>query len=226
VAAEKLVHLGTDVDDSLVHSGLRTIEMINAQFGTALTFNNWYEKLHDEEAWGVGLREAWDRVNDVLHSREFIESVFMVQGAEGVLRMLEERGQTPSGTVTGRPGTDNNRKMALELLDSRFPGLFADERLFFTDHLGQLGKKGSKVDVAIAEGFTHFAEDHTDHANPLGAAGLRVFLIGSHHYNQGELHPNVLRVPDWDVIGEELERDMGRLASMDPADRLRIGELR
>lgn len=226
MAAEQLIHLGTDVDDSLVHSGPRTMEMINARYGTNLTIKNWYEKPHDLEAWGVELRDAWNRVNDVLHSREFIESVLMVEGAERVLRMLADRKQVPSAAVTGRPGTESNRKMALELLDTRFPGIFADERLFFTDHLGQLGVKGSKVDVALAEGFTHFVEDHTDHANPLGAAGLKVFLLGDHHYNQGELHPNVIRVPDYDVIGEELEKDMERLASVDPGDRLRIGELR
>ena len=217
--SERLIHLGTDVDDCLIDSAELVATTINKQYGTNLSSKNWYQP-HDPEAWGVDdQRVAWGRVNDVLHSREFIETVQVVEGAERVLRAVKLGGHSLSA-ATGRPDTSGNREMTFELLEFCYPGLFTPERLHFTDHFGQSGKKGSKVDVAKVQQFTHFVDDNLDHANPLAEAGYTTYLLGDYPWNQGEAHPNVMRVPDWDVIGEHFFNDVERYVSMSQYDQL------
>ena len=217
--SEQLIHLGTDVDDCLIDSAGLVAATINKQYGTNLSNKNWYQA-HDPEVWGVeDQRVAWGRVNDVLHSREFIENAQVLEGAGHVLKAVKLGGHALSA-ATGRPDTLGNRKMTFELLQFHYPKLFTSDRLYFTDHFGQSGKKGSKVDVAIAQQFTHFVDDNLDHANPLAEAGYVTYLLGDYPWNQGEAHPRVIRVPDWDVIGGHLFSDLERRTSMDPADRV------
>ena len=217
--AEQLVYFGSDIDDSIVHSGEHTLDAINAEFGTALTLLNWYEEPFDKVAWGMEQKVSWGLVNEILHSQVFIDAVQIVKGAREFARFMTEQEQR-LGTSTGRPETPSNIAFTHALLEQRFDGLFPSNT-FFSDHFGQVnGIPGSKVPIAINEGFTHIADDHKKHVNGLAEIPVKPYLL-DRPWNQGEVHPRVIRVPDFDAIAEDVARDIEILGSLEPVDRVR-----
>ncbi len=197
------LRFGSDVDDVLLRTADCTIELYNAQYGTALTLDNWYD-FDPMTPWGAeALSEASGRVIGIMGSDGFVESVEPLEGAIETLRELDAAGILDVA-ITGRPEAVRTHTEAA--VRKHYGNQFAGDRLYFTDHFNHMDghKKITKVDVALEHKLTHYAEDQLEHAIPLAEAGLTVFLLddnGRYRWNRNsDLPPNIIRVPGWLAI--------------------------
>ncbi|MEO6109407.1 MAG: hypothetical protein ABIP50_00120 [Candidatus Saccharimonadales bacterium] len=212
--------LGSDVDDVLLDTAPLTIQMHNEQYGTRLTLEEWYNAEHTLDLWKTDtLQQAFDQVNVILGSDEFIERVEPVKGVMGV---IEEAGDIDG--VTGRPHW--LKDATFRSLARHIPGQFGRGNIDFTDFGGS--RHVSKVVIAQREGFTNFVEDLPKHANELAVAGFRTVLFGKnpwtrpgvYHGISREIHPDLITAGDHDALREFLVDEKARLASLAPGEKI------
>jgi uncharacterized HAD superfamily protein len=212
---ERKLRIGIDIDDVLLQSAKRSIEMYNESFGTDITLDDWYD-FDDPEVWS----KIWG--NDdmkVLVSRvvatmadEAFNSVEPIDGASEALTHLSSDGHELFA-VTGR--SESIRKQTAFVLDQCFPGIFSNETLFFVDHYAHDGQKASKVDVGLQLGITHFVEDLPAHASGLSRAGIQTILFSpGYRWNKAgvdeDVAGKVIVLDSWPKIVEHLDAESAR----------------
>lgn len=191
---------GFDVDDVLYPSAESVIARYNELHGTQLVLEQWYD-VSDPGVWGTD--DATERthwVNAITHDPEFVEVLRPIEGAQEALEAQRARGDILSA-ITGRPSGDN---VPLDLgpatrymLQRDFPGIFPPDSIHFTSHFAtNPAHRVSKLSLAQKLELNRFSEDLLDHANPIAAAAIQVFLFDK-SWNQDGAHETVIRVTNW-----------------------------
>ena len=204
--------IGIDIDDVLLKSAERSIEMYNEKFGTNVTLDDWYD-FDDPEVWSKiwgsdDMRLLVARVVETMADEAFT-SVQPVDGAPEALTHLQDQGHELFA-ITGR--SESIRKQTKFVLDLCFPGMFTDDRLIFVDYYNHDGQKASKADVATGLELTHFIEDLPDHATQLARAGIKTYLFSpGYKWNEkgvaDDVADNVIVVPGWRWIIKDIDAE-------------------
>ena len=209
----RVLRIGIDIDDVLIHSATKSIELYNRSFGTHLSLDDWYA-FDDPSTYGP----IWGTSDDVtlvkrvvatLVDDEFLD-VEPVEGAQEGLRHLKEQGHQLYA-VTGR--SESIQDHTKLLLDKHFTAIFDDETLFFVDHFGHDGKKSSKADVALQLGLTHFVEDLPDHVNGLAGVGIKTVLLNPGDYKWSksgintDVSSNIIALDSWRQVIRYLDAE-------------------
>jgi|GEM_PF-1188901 len=211
--AQEGLRVSWDIDDVIVPSAEQLVIIYNEWHGTSLQVEHWNSS-RDPEHWGAPtFPEAVQRVNDVLGSERFIETVPGVPGTDKVIARLAQIAELQIA-VTGRP--EDIRPQTVALLEKHHAGVFPDEKVHFTDfyNKGNGGAIRDKLVIAREFGVTHHVEDHFSHALPLATAGIKVPLFGRYPWNQGgddDFPPLLTRVGDMDGLGEYFEDEYAML---------------
>jgi len=205
--SERTLRIGIDIDDVLIKSVDRAVEMYNEAFGTAITRDTWYD-FSDLEVWGDDdLRVLVNRVVGLFSSDAFA-SVQPLEGANDVLNHLKREGHELFA-VTGR--SESIRKQTLFVLDKCYPDLFENDTVFFVDHYSHDGEKASKADVSAELQLTHFVDDQIEHVNSLSRAGIKTVLFSQDYkWNQTGADDNVIRLNDWQSVGVFFDDEAAR----------------
>ena len=176
------LRIGIDIDDVLVQSAARSIELYNLSFGSRLTLDDWYNFSDPDfygPRWGTSdIPEIVKRVVATLKDDDFL-TVETVDGAQAALLYLNEQGHKLFA-ITGR--SEGVRAQTKALLDKNFSNIFTDETLFFVDHFEHDGKKVSKADIGLQLNLTHFVEDLPAHANTMAYVGIKTVLLNAGGY--------------------------------------------
>ena len=209
---ERTFRIGIDIDDVLIQSAKRSIEMYNEKFNTNVTLDDWY-MFDDPDVWSKiwandDMRVLVSRVIATMADEAFA-SVEEVEGAAESLTHLKNEGHELFA-ITGR--TEGIRKQTKFVLDRYFPGIFSDETLLFVDYYNHEGQKASKADVGLELGLTHFIEDLPDHASQLARVGIKTYLFSpGYKWNEKgvdeDVANNVIIVNKWRQIVEDIDAE-------------------
>lgn len=212
---KRILRIGIDIDDVLLQSAKRSIEMYNKSFGTSIALDDWYN-FDDHEVWSKvwgedDMRVLVSRVVATMADEAF-NSVEPIDDASEALAHLNVEGHELFA-ITGR--AESIREQTAFILDKYFPGIFRDETLFFVDHYAHDGQKASKVDVALRLGITHFIEDLPAHANGLARAGIQTILFSpGYKWNEAgadaDVADKVIVLDSWPKIVEHLDAESAR----------------
>ena len=207
---KRTLRIGIDIDDVLLKSAKRSIELYNEAYDTNLTLDDWYD-FKDPEVWSKiwghsDMRELIRRVVATMADDAFA-SVEPLEDAAEVLTHLKNEGHELFA-ITGR--AESIRKQTKFVLDLCFPGIFTDETLTFVDYYAHDGAKASKSDVAHELGIDYFVEDLLDHANDLARSGIQTILFspGYKWNSQGpdaDVIDNVVVLDSWRKIGDFID---------------------
>ena len=210
---KRVLRIGIDIDDVLIQSGARSIELYNRSFGTRLTLDDWYnfsDPAFYGPLWGTpDLPTIVKRVVAILKEDDFL-TVETVNGAQEALLYLNEQ-RHELFAITGR--SEGIRAQTKELLDKNFPNIFNDETLFFVDHFEHDGEKVSKADIGLQLNLTHFIEDLPAHANVMAHAGIKTVLLNAGAYKwsatgiDSTVSTNIIQLDSWKRTTEYLDAE-------------------
>jgi len=204
---EKL-HIGIDIDDVLIKSAERSVDMYNEAYGTSLALDDWYD-FSDLSVWGDdNFPILVKRVVDIMADDAF-SSVESVEGAFAVLERLKSDGHDLIA-VTGR--SESIRKQTKAVLDALYPSIFEDDTLHFADYYNHDGHQASKADIGLELGLTHFIDDLPAHASATARVGIKTVLFSpGYSWNQEgvdeDVRGSVLVLDTWHSIGEFLDAE-------------------
>ncbi len=195
------LRIGIDVDDVLVRSGEKIVELYNSLYGTSLTIENWYS-YDDMTPWGhEDFRVAYERVTQIMLSDRFL-SAEAVDGAKEALELFKQRDDFIVA-ITGRPSIMHD--MTVRQLEKLFPGFFTDDTVYHTDHYVE-DKRRAKRDIALNLGLTHFVDDQIEHLKMMAGDQIDVMLFcADYHWTKDAFYEGVRRVRGWQEIVDGLE---------------------
>jgi hypothetical protein len=202
MAAERPLRFGFDIDDVIFPTARHVIDIYNDLYGTKLAHDQWY-KVDDYPLWGAAsLAQRGDRVNEICNDPSIVELIKPFEGAEQVLRAMARRGDFLAA-ITGRPSGENApldlREITLQQLERYFPGIYPPEQLYMTNHYAEdPAHRIPKLRIIEGLDLDGYFEDHLDHANQTGQAGVPTYLYGDgYSWNQDGAHESLVRVANW-----------------------------
>lgn len=199
--------VGFDIDDVLLPSSDHVTRLHNEIYGTSLTRDNWYVNL-PAETWGATTEhEVIDHVNEILASESYLTGIEPIEGARRVLEDLDAAGDTYFA-VTSRPQT--LAVMTHRALEVCYPGMFPEGNVSFINHSTASDSVNTltKVEIARANGATHFIDDFEHHLIPMAAAGIKPLLYGDAYlWNRAADTPGLVRVANMEAVQAELRHD-------------------
>ncbi len=209
----KILRIGFDIDDILLKSAARSIELYNEAYGTRLTLDDWYDFADPKK-----YAPVWGSDDDALLVKRVVATmvderfatVEPVDGSQEGVRHLSEEGHELFA-ITGRSGS--LRSQTIDLLDKNFNGVFADDRVFFVDHFQHDGKSMSKADIGLELQLTHFAEDLPAHVNNMARVGIKTALLnpGKYKWSTTGIDPavahNVIELGSWPEFTEWIDAE-------------------
>lgn len=195
----RILSIGFDLDDVLIRSSDCATRLYNAEFGTELTTDDWYN-FGPETHWDTeDMRLIVSRIAGIFASADF-DDVRPLEGAHAVLATLKAQGHELV-VVTGRP--ESVRIATERVVKKYFADIFADDALFFVDHFNHDGDKVKKSAVARELGLTHFVDDQIAHADDLHNNGIRSVLFSDgYKWNRAQVADGVVRVASWAKLKE------------------------
>ena len=191
---------GFDIDDVLYPSASAMLARYEELHGVQVDHAQWYNTT-DLTIWGVDdANERSHRINSISNDPDFIESFRPVEGAQEALEAHRSRGDVLAA-ITGRPSGEHAPTdlgpMTRYMLQRDFPGIFPEESVFFTSHFApDAAHRITKLSLARQLELNRFTEDFLEHANPMAAAAIRVYLFDS-QWNQEGAHESLVRVKGW-----------------------------
>jgi len=138
------------------------------------------------------------RIVDFYHS-ELHDNTRPMYGAPQSVRELKDREHIVV-VITSRP--DFIKERTLSWIDRHFEDSF-DHICFTNLYLGKSNVK-SKAKACQELNVDVFVDDFISYATDVAKNGTRTLLLDA-PWNQGELHPNITRVRDWNHILEILK---------------------
>ena len=205
--ADRPLRFGFDIDDVLFPSGEVVVKIYNERYGTELTHDDWYN-VTSLALWGTdSATERSDRINSICGEDSFVDAIRPFKEAQRVLTAMSERGDFIAA-ITGRPSGANapvDLTLATQrMLELYFPGVFTPEHIYLTSHFAEdPADRIPKLQIVGSLQLDGYFEDHLDHANQTGPAGTKTYLFGDNYgWNQEGAHESLIRVRDWNEIGE------------------------
>lgn len=125
--------------------------------------------------------------------RHLWEGIEVICGARETLAKLKQRHSLI--IITGRP---------VEVSDVTFAWLW-DKRIPFDKLYFMEGKEKYEIAQLNGHKFSHFLEDHPDHALRMAQSGVKVLLMDYPWNQKIENHPGIERVKNWDEINKILK---------------------
>lgn len=193
------LRIGFDFDDVLIGTAKCTLDIYNKEYGTKLTFDNWYN-FDPISTWAANtLEEVTDRVVNILRSDNFLKTIEPIKESQKTLRYLKSIGCSLF-IVTGRP--ESMRDYTLKIVDRHFPSLFDESSLYFTDYFEKGGKKLSKSDIVDSLELTHFIDDQVEHVNSIVGTGVTTILFSNNYpWNKEGYCNGIVKLSGWDELG-------------------------
>lgn len=190
--------IAVDVDDVLAISAKGWVGFSNAEWGHALTTEDYLEDWGT--MWGVGSDE-YARRRDILYGSEIVKDFDHFEDATAVLRKLAKSYHMVITTAR----VEQNRAVTLEWLARHFDGIFEAVHLagfFDKGHLNALSL--TKQELLKSVGADYMIDDQPKHCLAAAEAGIQAILFGDYSWNRdiGVLPTGVTRCKDWLAVGE------------------------
>lgn len=197
MSSQKL-RIGLDFDDVLVATARCTIDIYNKQYGTSLSYSNWYN-VNPALGWGVDTAQAASKRILSIHKSEFFADIIEpIDGSQNSLRRLKDAGCSLF-IITGRP--ESIRSHTIQTINKYFPSLFDESSVYFTDHFEQDGKKLSKSDIVNELNLDYFVDDQVDHVNEIVKTKAKTILFGGDYdWNRQGYDDKVIKCCDWGEV--------------------------
>jgi 5'(3')-deoxyribonucleotidase len=189
--------IAVDVDDVLSMTAPAFIRYSNQKWGTRLRVEDYQEDW--PTLWGVERSELAGRVqtmiDDELHTsyEHYLESKEVLEQLRKDYKLVI----TTSRSKEFHPMTER-------WIEKNLPGIF--EEIHYTgffDNLRPDGHKATKAELCLQIGADYLIDDQPKHCFAAAEAGITSLLFGDYPWVEvGEIPPGVIRVHDWNQVGE------------------------